>query len=200
MKKTIFVILFISLAILLNGQDTNKVKEVGITFTSLNNFGLTYRFGKEPSLWRINTIFISGNKYAETRDSVENYHSSNGYAIKIGHEFRKELKKDFWLRYGIDISFRYDKSKREYKHLNEVDPDYWYENIKYVPGINLIVGLNYIVNDNVLIGAELLPNINWTFEDFNTDNPNQTSSKLTYTQINYGISNSSILLSIIYKL
>ena len=69
MKKPFIILLFLSMPCLLLAQEKVKQKENGLTFSNLDNFGLTFRTGTDKSLWRFNTLFLSGNSNERTADS-----------------------------------------------------------------------------------------------------------------------------------
>ena len=86
-------------------QEAKKQKEVGLVFNDFNNFGLTYKFGIEKSMWRLNTLFMSGSDSKEESDENELKVSSIGFGVGFGKEFRKGITEKLEMRYGADISF-----------------------------------------------------------------------------------------------
>jgi hypothetical protein len=184
-------------------QQTEKQKEIGLVFSGLNNFGLTFKAGTTKSLWRFNTLIISGNSMDQTLDSSVSKSNSMGFGITLGKEYRKEIVKNLELRYGADLSFTYTKSKSDYNDKTIADNDRVNEQITYKPGINLVFGFNYVLNDNFVIGAELLPAFYYSTgtieQKYST--ANQTNDmKGDISGFNYGISNTSLLLSLVYRL
>jgi hypothetical protein len=67
----------------LMAQETVKQKEIGLVFSNLDNFGLTFKTGTDKSLWRFNTLFISGSNMDNTADSLVNNQSNMGFGVKI---------------------------------------------------------------------------------------------------------------------
>jgi len=186
----------------LMAQESMKQKEIGLVFNNLDNFGLTYRTGSDKSLWRFNTLFISGNNMDETADSSVNKQNNMGFGFKFGKEYRKDIVKNLELRFGIDLSFTYSQSKYDYNDKTVDDDDRLDEQTTYRPGINLVFGLNYVINDRIVIGAELLPNFSYTFgtsiEKYSyINNGNEVKSDIS--GFSYGLSNTSALISLAYR-
>lgn len=202
MRKSLVVLLCLSMSYTLMAQETVKQKEIGLAFSNLNNFGLTYKTGTDKSLWRFNTLFISGNNTETTSDSLIDKLSSNGFGIKIGKEYRKVLVDNLELRFGADLSFSYNQTKDNYEDKTINNYDWKMERTTYQPGINLVFGLNYVFNDNLVLGAEILP-----YFSYNTGtevsngyyNSSDVERKSDISGFSYGLSNSSALLSLAYR-
>ena len=196
------ILLCFSMPLFLMAQESMKQKEIGLVFNNLDNFGLTYRTGSDKSLWRFNTLFISGNNMDETADSSVNKQNNMGFGFKFGKEYRKDIVKNLELRFGIDLSFTYSQSKYDYNDKTVDDDDRLDEQTTYRPGINLVFGLNYVINDRIVIGAELLPNFSYTFgtsiEKYSyINNGNEVKSDIS--GFSYGLSNTSALISLAYR-
>ena len=88
MTKILIAISIIFISHSLYAQDSIKIKEVGISFTTLNSFGLTYKAGNKNSVWRFNTLFISGSQNNEIADSLERSDNFYGFSFEIGKEYR----------------------------------------------------------------------------------------------------------------
>jgi len=186
----------------LMGQETVKQKEIGLVFSNLNNFGLTFKTGTDKSLWRFNTLFISGYNMDKNADSLVNKDSYMGFGVKIGKEYRKNIVDNLEMRFGADISFRYTQSKSDYDDKTVDDNDRLNESTTYQPGINLVFGFNYILGDNLLIGAELLPSFTYTTGEsvekhYYSNYEEEIKSDIS--GFNYGLSNTSVLLSLAYR-
>jgi hypothetical protein len=202
MKKSLMVLLCLSVPFFLIAQGVEKQKEIGLVFSNLDNFGLTFKTGTENSLWRFNTLFISGSTTEEKMDSSLQKSSSDGFGIKFGREYRKSIVDNLELRFGADVSFTYAKSKSNFDDQSVNDSDNKYEKTTYKPGVNLVFGLNYVVKENLVIGAELLPNFSYTIgtevdKNYYTNNEEEVNSDIS--GFNYGLSNTSVLLSLAYR-
>lgn len=199
MKKALLILMTLTLSISIMAQEKTKQKEIGIVFNNFDNFGLSLKTGNEKSMWRFNTLMITGRNQDEIADSTENKQKNMGFSIKFGKEYRKAIVENFEFRYGADLSFNYSKS--EYENIGE---SFYYRSSKnkkttYQPGINLVFGFNYVINDNIVIGAELLPHFTYiTGTSTKTDYYNN-EIKSDISGFSYGLSNTSALLSISYR-
>jgi len=202
MRKSLLILLCLSMSYYLMAQETVKQKEIGLVFSNLDNFGLSFKTGTNKSLWRFNTLFITGNNTDNTADSLVNKQSNMGFGVKIGKEYRKDLVDNLEFRFGADISFTYSQSKSEYDDKTVNDYDRLNKQTTYRPGVNLVFGFNYKLGDNFVIGAELLPNFSYTAgtsteKYYNTNNGDDVKSDIS--GFSYGLSNTSVLLSLAYK-
>ena len=167
-----------------------------MVFNSLNYFGLTYKTGNQKSLWRFTTLVINGNYNENTANDHTDSQSRNGIGLEFGKEFRKPITDKLDFRYGADLSFsysyRYSKSS-----ISETVAHY------YTPGMNLVLGFNYSLSNHFIIGAELLPYFNYSIGKENLDKENSdgsiTNISKTSKSISYGLSNSSAMLSLMYR-
>lgn len=202
MKKSFVILLTLTMPLFLLAQETTKQREVGLVFSNLDNFGLTYRTGSNKSLWRFNTMFISGNSSEETADSTVSTQSNAGFGIKIGKEYRKEIAQNFEFRVGADISFSYSKYKSELIDKSVVNHDRYREQTIFYPGINLVFGLNYVLSEKLVIGVEALPFFRYstgTSKSMNMASNNDLEVKSDISGTSYGLSSSSALLSVSYR-
>lgn len=198
MKKTLMILICLSMSYILLAQETVKQKEIGLVFMNLDNFGLTFKTGTDKSLWRFNTLFISGNNMENTTDSFVHKHSNMGFGVGIGKEYRKNIVENLELRFGADLSFTYSQSKSDNDHKTIDINDSLSERITYIPGVNLVFGLNYKLSGNIVIGVELLPNFRYT-TGTSTHINNDVEVKSDISGFNYGLSNTSVLLSLSYR-
>ena len=189
MKKSLLILLCLSLSYFLNAQETEKQKEIGIVINNLDNFGITYKIGTEKSLWRFNTLFLSGNN----RDHDTESYNRLGFGIGLGKEYRKGITDKLELRFGADLSFIYTQLKYDYDDRIE-------EYTEYNPGIYLVFGFNFLLKDNFIIGAEILPDISYSTGVINEKYLDDgTEVKTNFSGFNYGLSNNSALLSFAYR-
>ena len=202
MTKSLAILLLVSLSVSAFAQENTKQKEAGLTFNNFDSFGLTYRTGTNKSLWRINTLFISGNNNSQTNNDDSSDWRSSGFGIKFGKEFRTLLDEKLEFRYGVDLSFDFVQSKRESFESDANNLERTIKSTSYSPGINAIIGLNYITKSNIIIGAEILPH----FTYHNTDRTEKITTDLNNVEDNaestgfsYGLSNSAAMISIIYR-
>ena len=182
-------------------QENSKQREVGVVFSSFDNFGLTYKTGTEKSLWRFTSLLISGRNTKEVGDSLENNQNNIGFGIKFGKEYRKVIVKNLELRYGADLSFSYNHSTSKNVDISLYNIDLVNEQTIYQPGINLVIGLNYVIKDRFVIGAELLPYFSYITGKYKRSNfRNDEIIESDISGFLYGLSNTSALLSLSYRL
>ncbi len=200
MRKSLLILLCLSMSYYLMAQDTVKQKEIGLVFSNLDNFGFTFKTGTDKSLWRFNTLFISGYNTDNTADSLVIKQSNIGFGIKIGKEYRKDLVDNLELRFGADLSFSYNQSKYDYNDKTINDYDSMNESTTYQPGINLVLGLNYKFNDKIVLGAELLPSLSYSTGTTIVKSHYMVEElKTDISGFNYRLSNTSVLLSLSYR-
>lgn len=198
MNKTLLLFALLLLSLTSFAQELSRKKEVGLTFSSLNNFGITYRIGKENSLWRFNVLALSGNNQNGTADSIETKFVNNNFNFRIGKEFRKSIAGNLVFRFGLDLSFYYSKMENNRNDISTANYDYLTKTTTYGPGLNLVIGLNYTISKSFSIGAELLPALQYTMGT-RTDKDPFSEVKSDIKGYNYGLSNTSAILSIVYQ-
>lgn len=190
MKKIFLIVITLVSSFVTMAQDTIKVKEVGILFNNLNNFGLTYKLGNSNAVWRINSLLISGSSVKENLDTLERSRKSAGFAIKLGKEFRKTISDKLEFRYGADVFFDY--RKQEFVSSNSTFGDETYR-----PGVNLVIGFNYLLSENLLLGAELLPSFNYLTGRSTSSGAFNSPQRIEGFE--YGLSNTSALITLAYR-
>ena len=202
MKKTLLLLVCVSIAYLTMAQEPAKQKEVGLVFSSLNNFGLTYKTGTDKSLWRFNTLYLSGTDRENIRENIDYTITSMGFGVKIGKEYRKDIGANLELRYGADLSFGYSYNKA----VTTYQMDNVYESSRvqkiYSPGVNLVFGLNYLISENLILGAEILPYFTYKTGTYTQQVTNPiigNEMKADISGFSYGVSTSSVLLSFVYR-
>jgi len=202
MKKALTVLLGIIFTLLLVAQESEKTKEVGLTFYSLSNFGMTFKYGTETSLWRLNSLLINGSNQNYDLDSSSRNRNSLSFDIKFGKEFRKGIKDNFEFKYGFDIALRYSKNKNETDDNSVGSFDRFYKSLLFEPGINAIIGFDCLIKDNLVLGAEYLPGINYVFgynsrTRFDGDEPYEVKEDIS--GIRYGLQSGAALISLSYR-
>ena len=196
MKKLVLSLFAFTIAITIMAQEKPRIKEIGIVFSNLDNFGLSFKIGKEKALWRINTMLIDGGNVEETMDSVVSKTSSIGFMFGVGREYRKTIAKNLELRYGADLSFRYTKNKLDF---NANENTRLSTRTYYEPRFNLVFGFNYVIKEQLIIGAEILPYFSYTFGSFVDEFSDNDNRETDISRIDYGLSNTSIMVSVGYR-
>ncbi|MCT4637532.1 MAG: hypothetical protein N4A72_07475 [Bacteroidales bacterium] len=206
MKKLFTILLCLSMAYVLTAQENSKQREVGLVFSNFDNFGISYKTGTKRSLWRYNTLIVRGNNNKEDGDFEKITRNNTGFELKFGKEFRRDISDKLEFRFGADLSFRYRDIK--YENESKIDNVVTLKNNRtvYEPGLNLVLGFNYVVNDNIIIGAEMLPFVRYSTGTSETRERNYSVNSNTYIDVDsdisgfsYGLSNSSVMLSVAYR-
>lgn len=164
MKKIyiILILLLSSWGMMANNNNNNnnsRQQEAGISFRDIHSFGLIYKSGTNRSLWRFSAFSSNGGvTWHKNRENEASYNFNIQAAA--GKEFRKLLTENIEARYGLDLTMGLEY----YRQLQgDRDP---FISTKYIPGINLVVGMNYIINNRLVIGAELLPYISYSYDHY----------------------------------
>jgi hypothetical protein len=202
MKKSLLLLVVAFMSFFATAQETVKQKEVGVVFSNLDRFGLTFKIGNEKSLWRFNSLVLSGSDRDYIDVNFDDEHRNAGFGVSVGREYRKKAAENFEFRYGADLSFNYSYSKLTSTDKNNQNAEQLSEQTIYTPGINLVLGINYLINDNIILGAEVLP-----FFTYNTGNSIYQDTypiigeemKTDISGFSYGLSSSSVLLSLTYR-
>ena len=206
MRDSLLILLCLAFPFLSKAQEPvkQKQKEIGFVFSNLNNFGLTFKTGSDKALWRFNTLLASGENTISTSvsDSIDMNFNSIGFGVTVGREYRKIIATNLELRMGADLSFSYFQSKSEYDDLSILDEDRKSESTTYQPGINLVFGFNYVIKENIVLGVELLPRINYTSTKTVEKNPHysdQEEIKRETSGFIYGFTNQAAMLSVAFR-
>jgi len=198
MKIKISILIALLISTIAYAQEPVRQKEVGLIFTSLDNFGVTFRTGKVNSLWRFNAANLSGLNGKTPADSITTKFSNGGFKFQVGKEFRKPISESLTFRYGVDISFNYTKNVNEYINNNNPNQGAYRKEVSYGPGVNLVIGANYKVSDHVFIGAELQPYlIYYKGESYTRTNLSVTENETS--SFSYGFSTSSAAISLVVQ-
>ncbi len=202
MKKSLLLLVCVSMSYVLMAQETVKQREVGVVFSNLDHFGFTFKIGNEKSLWRFNSLVLSGGDSDNTSVNFDSEQKSTGFGVKVGREYRKRADGKLEFRYGADLSFSYSYSKSV--ETNKIGIGYGSSHVEkvYSPGVNLVFGFNYMISENLILGAEVLPY--FTFKTGTSINQDiypiiGKEVKRDISGFSYGFSSSSVLLSLTYR-
>jgi hypothetical protein len=201
MAKSIFLLAMLVLAWNC-GFSQDRIKEIGLTLQSFDDFGLNYKVGRPDALWRFNSMFFSGWKLESTNDSgSENINKSFGIGVGIGREFRKPLVENLQFRYGVDITFSYSAGETR----TDVPNDPYYNQTtnrkQYSPGVAFVLGLNYVIKEKMVIGAEMLPVIYYSISksDSDFDNSDDRDSHSEMSGFGFEGSLSTVVVTLAYR-
>ena len=207
MKKVLFTTLAVAFSLLVMAQEKTKQKEVGLSFSNLDEFGITYKVGTQKAMWRFNTLLLTGGKttmkYPEQYRQVRDEYSDKDFGLNlmVGREYRTSIDDNFEFRYGFDLSFSNYKLTHEDKTME--DSHDWRKTVSKESsyGFNLVFGFNYVFKNKLVVGVEALPNVSIIdgeikksayYGDFETEKSDISGSR-------YGLKNSSVLLTLAYR-
>lgn len=210
MKKILTLLIAFTISFSAIGQEKEEEgtlkKEFGLTFRNLDEFGFSYKMGRNQAFWRFNTVFLSGNSENQDFEHGDDLNTYNfGIGLSFGRETRKIITDGLEYRFGIDFSFNYSHSKGAIRttsyssYYNDKNDYELTKNNLFTPGLNLVFGLNYIIKEHLILGIELMPYISHTFgkESIGED----YDEKITrHSNFKYGMNSSSVLLSIAYRI
>ena len=196
MRKILLFIVVVCIANVSFGQEKNRVKEIGLAFNNLDEFGFVYKIGHEKSMWRFNVLALNNSKSeTENLNVLDKEYKSSGFSFSAGKEYYNELTSNFQFKYGWDLFYRYSKNKEKglssniYDDVNKIEQKYK----RY--GVNLVLGVNYPINDYIVLGAEVTPSISWN----NTENKVDGEKISEIDGHNFGLTNSDAKITLSYR-
>lgn len=184
MKTKIIMAMTLSL-LFINGIAQNPVKEIGLTFSNLSDFGLIYKAGTDKGLFRLSLLSLSVFSSDENLD--QNF---QGGAIGGGYEFRKGLGKNLSFVYGPDLQFAVSRTR-----YND-GASYNYTATIFRPNLGMILGFRYSVNERFSVSTELRPSIFYQYDHSN----NRLSSDTNSSSYGFTMSNHAAAITIAYKI
>lgn len=194
MKKALLVsmTIFSIMPLISIAQDAApKVREVGLNFSNLNNFGIRYKCGTDKTLLRLTLLSINGSSNVSELGPDLSNQSNLGFGFNIGFEKRKVINEKFDFYYGLDLLTSYNYNKLEQYDTNR-------ETWSASPGLGLVLGLRYKISNEFNISAEVVPSFRYSTS--NTSSTfNGTTQEWTNSGYSYGINNSSASLTLAYR-
>jgi len=196
MRKILVFIVIVCIANVSFGQEKNRVKEIGLAFNNLDEFGFVYKIGHEKSMWRFNVLALNNSKSeTENLNVLDKEYKSSGFSFSAGKEYYNELTSNFQFKYGWDLFYRYSKNKEKglssniYDDVNKIEQKYK----RY--GVDLVIGINYPINDHIVLGAEVTPEFNWnkTEQEVNGETTRETKGH------GWGFSNNNARITLSYR-
>ncbi|MEO6903410.1 MAG: hypothetical protein ABI315_09660 [Bacteroidia bacterium] len=206
MKKLI-ILLFISTYSLSSfGQDSVKTRnnEFYLTIANFSPVNVHLKYKRQI----VNKIYFkvglvnlsaSSNKLEwQTSTSFPISKLSYSGGIEAGIEFRKQLTKRFSLFHGPNLSFTYRETifKISDPSLNTKQQ----KNItqSYSGVLPYSLGILFNLNANMLVAAEINPNIYYSYEVYKNGRSPQANN--TSNNISIGFDNKIVLLSFVYRI
>lgn len=191
MKNVALLFVCILVPFFAMSQESQKVREVGIVFNNLDNFGFTFKTGTEKSLWRFTALSLGGASNSNVSTNPGTKYNSLGVGIKAGREYRKMMTDDLYFRYGLDLRFSYQNTKQEQNNATSTSRN-------FSPEMDVVLGLNYNINEKIVLGAELLPYFRYSRSNYKTVTTN-SETKSHSNSTSWGISSQSVLLTLAYR-
>lgn len=140
-----------------------RFHEFGISFATLNDFGLRYKYGGEKTMLRISMMALdlgSTKSTTEISSTIETTDKTYGGGFNIGFDHRIPLYANFNLLLGAEIglAYTYDHSVRKQNDLELVE-----KKNTYTGGLSMIFGVDYTLLDHLVLGAEINPTIAYQY-------------------------------------
>lgn len=203
--KAILIIIILCISMSLMAQETPRLKEAGVVFRNLDNFGLTYRTGTEKALWRFEalTANLSNENREGDRTSLKNNQFS--LSVRAGREYRRSLSQRFALRSGFDLGLGLNYSLRENdQRMNSGTIYDRSESTEYTGLSSLILGANLQLGKSWTLGAEIRPTLSFTRGSEETqrnynDEPTEEETR-QISRLAFGSNLTSIVFSAVYRL
>lgn len=191
MKKLFVAAFVLGLTFSSNAQKEEKVKELGLSFSNLDDFNMVYRFGTETSLWRF--TFLNADFNFRPQESSSNESFSAGLGLRFGKEWRTAISSRFKLRYGADLMANLNTNTTNF------DASSYAKGNAYRGGLMALFGFNYDIGSGLIFGAEIVPGMSYSVSESKRKvdeiSPEEVS---TNSQFNFNLDN-SLELSLIYQ-
>ncbi len=201
MKKPLFALLIILFSTSFSfAQDKVKVREIGLTTSNFDNFGLTFRKGNEKSVFRFNLLntSISQDNLPDLQDD-ELTTSTFGFGLRLGNEWRSSISEKFELRTGFDLGYLYDQTKVERTDglTQTVNQEVTLRTSE--AGLNFVFGFNFMVAENFILGGEILPALSLRNSERESRQGTVEITEKLQDTISFDLNSSSLNLSFIYR-
>ena len=202
MKKRVLtlamIFAFISCGIFAQQNPETKIHQVGINFSSLNQFGINYKTGNEKTLLRVSLLSMNLANYSEwgrAEDSLDMKQQNYGVGFRLGFEKHLPIVAKLNFIWGLEAgcNFNYTKMKNAQTYYTS-DRTSW----SVAPLIDVVLGVTYTFADHVVIGAEITPSVQYSFGKSKTTSTNQTV-ETTSSNVHFGFDNNSASLSLAYR-
>lgn len=210
MKRAFFIIIIAALSLTTTAQENQKkqdnqvkINELGLTFSSLDRFGLTYKTGRDQSIWRFQTFVasqaqqeLSSNDY-----STDQKNKNVNCTLKIGRAYISKITETIDFRFGIDFFYSYRKMKEEFNIPEERPAEQMSEVKSNEYGMNFVFGFHHLLNEHIQIGAEILPYFSYQsgstkrYANGQSNNPEEVD----LSGYSYGLSNNSVQVNLTYR-
>lgn len=204
MRKIFIALASVMMSVSLFAQQPNCIKEIGLSFSSLDNFGLTFKFGREKSPWKIGAFKISDTWAKEKAINLNGIElmninqKSKGLGLQIGKEFRNRIIDNVFFTYGPDYNLtNYSMELKEQSNeISEYEINY---DIKYnIHELGFNLGLTYVYNDKIVLQAFMVPGIYYMKASGKFEEGNNLIESINQKGIEYSLNN-NMVMSIAYR-
>ncbi|MEI6682595.1 MAG: hypothetical protein WCO44_08205 [Bacteroidota bacterium] len=186
-------------------QETHpQVYQAGLSFSSLNNFGLNFKTGDEKTLFRVTLLSASmglSSDQGRTQDSIDIKTSSAGAGFRVGFEKHIPVYRTLRFIWGLEAggSYSYNKMKQD---MSGTYNDYESVTWKITPMADLVLGLTYTISDHLVLGVEIAPSLQYSFGKVKTTNSGSGSPLETVkstSSVSFGFYNNPATLTLAYR-
>lgn len=202
MKKIVlsFAMLFacVSSGVFAQTNPVPRIHQVGINFSSLNQFGIHYKTGNEKTLLRLSLLSLNlgiDNEWGRAEDSLETKHQRYGIGFRLGFEKFVRVVEHLDFIWGLEAGcdFAYNRQKN-----NSIVNNYERFSYGVAPEVNLLLGVTYTIADHLVLGAEITPYLQYTFGKVKTTSGDLTLETTT-SSVGFGFNSGSASLSVAYR-
>lgn len=199
MRKLLLALAALIAYTFVQAQQVRPVKELGVVFYNGDQYGLTYRFGTEKGLWRVNVVSADGFNLKSFENDFTQY-NQNAFNLNLsfGREIRRYIRRSLALRLGADFSYAYSGSKTRTDSNNDLTFDQTTNVVTHAPGFNLMFGINVQLS-NFLLGLEVKPNVQYNMKSSEISYMNARTSNTDENRFSYGLSTTPVQFSIVYQ-
>ncbi|MGB1040828.1 MAG: hypothetical protein ACPGVD_08150 [Flavobacteriales bacterium] len=172
-------------------ESKKKIKEVGLTFYNLDNYGLIYKIGKEDRLWRFSALSGSLSTNAMSTATFTSF----GFNFAAGRERRKAISEKIYFAYGIELTCGIAQNITN----TDISKSLTIKENSVSPGLTGILGFHYSPKNNWYIQADLLPSLRYfrvkTTSTYSGSRPLPTEIEHS-SWLNFGLNSNSAMISI----
>ncbi|MBI2720820.1 MAG: hypothetical protein HYX39_01465 [Bacteroidetes bacterium] len=205
MKKHIILLFIFGLSLSTFAQDSVKIrsKEYYLTLANFSPLTLQLKYKQQigkKTYFKIGLVNLSASGNSQENSSpiyFPTYNSAYSAGLEVGIEFRKQLTTKFQVYHGPNISFSYRHSSS--RLTDPAIPRSQQKNISesYKGSLPYSLGILFNINSNILISAELNPNITYSYLYYK--NGQEPQSNRISQHISIGLDNRVVLVSLVYR-
>ena len=195
------ILVFLSLKSISQTDETvtGRINEPTLTFTSIDNFGFTYKL-EQNNNWYWRFLFIYSRRSVEDRVQDESNHKYSYFTpgVGVGIEKRFQVVKKLQLKTGADVWASYRKWK--YTEYQDNDPSNNFDFTYFSGQFNLVFGINYFINKHVLLSLEFTPYVRYSVDERKSSTDSQENEHEQKSSVlQYSFTNRTVSLNISYR-